>query len=128
MVQAHKKLMTRKRGELPSYKDVLSTLHDFGFDLTEREGLQLIEQLDLDKSGSIDLHEWLAALMNWSKVGPPCLLILSSFGFDVQLDLDNSSSIDLLAWLVAPMNGSKVGPPLSCHHDDNHCRHYYHWE
>ena len=73
LVQAHKKLMRRKRGELPSYKDVLSTLHDFGFDLTEREGLQLIEQLDLDKSGSIDLHEWLAALMNWSKVVPPLL-------------------------------------------------------
>ena len=70
LVQAHNKLMRQKPGQLPSYKDVLSTLHDFGFDLTEREGLQLIEQLDLDKSGSIDLHEWLAALMNWSKVRP----------------------------------------------------------
>ncbi|GBF96832.1 calcium-dependent kinase-like [Raphidocelis subcapitata] len=54
-------------GRVP-FEVAAAELRDGGYDLSESEIRTLLLQFDLDRDGTIDLAEWVSALMDWAKV------------------------------------------------------------
>lgn len=53
-------------------------LKDRGYTLHDNEAEQLVSHLDMDNSGQVDYLDWLAAMIDWHKVRPSHIHIVTS--------------------------------------------------